>query len=227
MDKKNLEDFHPEFRFIIIVFILAGLAARAVRYIQVDGKGSSSSNSHQIVKLEQEIRSCREVLREYQTSLISLSKEVEQLKQQRGTSPCDFDRKRLLCCCLRSEYDDEGEKREDEMVEQVEKRVRSWHTSTTDQHDNENSTLAHTPSGIIIDREEPGRLDDDVLLKPATATATTAQIVEMGRAKLVYIEKPPKTTPTPTPSEEDIHTVTRLHIQKNIHKPKVLRLREK
>lgn len=105
-----------------------------------------------------------------------------------------------------SEYD---EKIGDEMVDQVEKRVQSH---TTDQYDD--NTLAHTPTSIIH-REEPSRLD---VLKPAA----TAQIVEMGRAKLVCIEKPKTSS-----SEEDIHTVTRIHIQKNIHKPKVLNLREK
>lgn len=189
MDKENLERFHPEFIFIILAFILAGLAS-AVRYIQVDGKGRSSTS--RILKLEEEIRSSREVLRGYQASLIGLSEEVERLKQP--ASPCGLDRKRL--CCLTSEY----EKRGDEMVDQID-RVQSH----TDQHDN---SLAHASAGI---RREPS---PDVL-KPATA-----HIVEMGRAKLVYIEKPK------TPSEEEIHTATRLHIQKNIHKPKVLNLRE-
>lgn len=190
MDKENLERFHPEFCFIILVSILTGLAS-AVRYIQVDGKGSSSRS--RILKLEEEIRNCKEVLREYQASLIGLSEEVERLKQP--NSPCDLERKQL--CCLMSEY----EKRGDEMVEQVD-RVQSH----TDQHDH---SLAHTPAGI---HREPS-LD---VLKPSTT-----HIVEVGRAKLVYIEKPK------TPSEEDIHTATRLHIQKHIYKPKVLNLRER
>lgn len=189
MDKENLERFHPEFRYIILIFILAGLAS-AVRYIQLDGKGSSSRS--RILELEQEIRSCREVLREYQASLIGLSEEVERLKQP--TSPCDLDRKRL--CCLMSEYEKKG----DEMVDQVDRSQ-----SHTDQHDN---SFAHSLAGI---HREPS-LD---VLKPATA-----QMVEMGRAKLVYIEKPK------TPSQGDVHTATRLQIQKNIHKPKVLNLRE-
>lgn len=189
MDKENLELLHSKFCFIILVFILMGLAS-AVRYIQVDGKGSSSRS--RILKLEEEIRNCKEVLREYQASLTGLSEEVERLKQP--TSPCDLDRKRL--CGLMSEY----EKRGDEMVDQVD-RVQSH----TDQHDH---SLAHTSAGIY---REPS-LD---VLKPATA-----HIVEMGRAKLVYIEKPKPS------SEEDIHTATRLHIQRHIHKPKVLNLRE-
>lgn len=189
MDKENLECFHPEFRSIILIFILAGLAS-AVRYIQVDGKGRSSKS--RILKLEEEVRSCREVLRGYQASLIGLSEELERLKQP--ASPCDLDRKRL--CCLTSEY----EKRGDEMVDQVDRAQ-----SHTDQHDN---GLAHTPAGI---HQEPSL---DVL------RAATAHIVEMGRAKLVYIEK------SKAPSEEEIHTATRLHIQKNIHKPKVLNFRE-
>lgn len=195
MDKENLERFHPEFRFIILVFvlvfILVGLTS-AVRYIQVDGKGGSSRS--RTLKLEEEIRTCREVLREYQASLIGLSEEVERLKQP--TSPRDLDRKRL--CCLMSEY----EKRGDEMVDQVD-RVQSH----TDQHDN---SLAHTPAWPSFHREPSLDVNKQA----------TAHMVEMGRAKLVYIEKPK------TPSEEDIHTATRLHIQKNINKPKVLNLRE-
>lgn len=66
--------------------------------------------------------------------------------------------------------------------------------------------LAHAPAGI---QREPSF---DVL---ETATSHTA---EMGRAKLVYIEN------SNNPNEE-IHTATRLHFQKNIHKAKVLNLR--
>lgn len=201
MNKENLEHFHPEFIFIILVLILASLASSAVLYIQVDGKGSSSSRSR-IVKLEQEIRSCGEVLREYHTSLISLSEEAEQLKQP-TTSPCDLDRNKLSGL-MRSEFD---EKKRDEMVDRVE-RVQS-HTD----HQHDNNTIAHTFAGCSIYREPSLNV-----LKPATA-----HMVEMGRAKLVYIEKPK----TPTPSEEeDVYTVTRLNIKKNIHKAKVLNVRE-
>lgn len=182
MDKESLERFYPDFRFIIFVFILAGLAI-AVRYCQVYGKGMSSRSRKS--KLEEEIRSCREGLRGYQASLIGLSEEVERLKQP--ASPSDLNR---TLCCLMSEH----EKRVDEMADQVDRAQ-----SHTDQH---------TPAGI---HREPSF---DVL-SPATA-----HIAERGRAKLVYIEK------SNSPSEEKIHTATRLRIQKNIHKPKVLNLRE-
>lgn len=182
MDKGNLKRFYPDFRFIIFVFILAGLAI-SVRYCQGYGKGMSIRSRKS--KLEEEIRSCREDLRGYQALLIGLSEELERLKKP--ASPSDLDRR---LCCLMSEH----EKRVDEMADQVD-RAQSY----TDQH---------TPSDI---HREPSF---DVL-SPATA-----YIAERGRAKLVYIEK------TVNPSEEKIHTATCLRIQKNIHKPKVLNLRE-
>lgn len=69
MDKENLERFHPDFRFIIFVFILAGLASAVLR------------SRSRILKLEEEIRGCREGLRGYQASLIGLSEKVERLKR--------------------------------------------------------------------------------------------------------------------------------------------------
>lgn len=149
------------------------------------------SSRSRILKLEEEIRSCREGLQGYQASLIGLSEEVERLKQR--ASPCDLDR-RLRC--LMSEY----EKRVDDMVDQVD-RVQSH-------MDHNDRLLAHAPAGI---HREPS-LD---ALEPATA-----HIAEMGRARLVCIKR------RNSPGEEEIHKATRLHIQKNIHKPKVLNLRE-
>lgn len=76
--------------------------------------------------------------------------------------------------------------------------------SRRDQHD---KLLAHASAGI---RREPSF---DVH-EPATA-----HTAEMGRAKLVYIDKSNR------PSEK-IRTATRLYFQKTIHKAKVLNLSE-
>lgn len=143
-----------------------------------------------MLKLEEEIRSCRADSREYRASSIDLKEEVERLKQP--ASLCDLGRR---LCRLLNKY----EERLDDMADQVER-----FQSGTDQNDKH---LTGGPAGI-------GRGPSfDVL---GSATAHTA---EMGRAKLVYIEKSSNAC-------EEIHTATRLHIQKNIHKARVLNLSE-
>lgn len=150
--------------------------------------GKGMYSQSRVLKVEEEIGSYRGDSREYRASLIELKEEVERLKQ--SASLCDSERR---LCCLLNEY----EERLDGMADQVDR-----FQSRGDKLDK----LAHAPAGI---QREPSF---DVL---ETATPHT---VEMGRAKLVYIEK------SNNPSEE-IHTATRLHFQKTIHKAKVLNLR--
>lgn len=150
--------------------------------------GKGMYSQSRILKLEEEIGSYRGDSREYRASLIELKEELERIKQ----SASRFDLERRLCGLL-NQY----EERLGGMADQVDR-----FQSRGDKLDK----LAHAPAGI---QKEPSFS----VLK--TATAHTA---EMGRAKLLYIEK------SNNPREE-IHTATRLHFQKTIHKAKVLNLR--